>query len=159
MRLPYYSFLGFVAVGSALTSGFTIGIYLAGTAGSGSTSTRPSCKLQGVSCIPNSLSRFQRSSLFRLRMLRQVTTAALLLTMCSPVLVLEPSQQPSIQSTASFCSGPAVLCGLKQDLLTERWNLLIEWFTSDALVCCPSVTANVECRQSPYCMTYKPLQD
>ena len=29
----------------------------------------------------------------------------------SPVLVLKPSQQPSIQFTASFCCGPVVLCG------------------------------------------------
>ena len=94
------------------TSGFTIGRYLAGAAGSGSTSTRPSCKLQQFPSIPNSSSRFQRSSLFRLRLLRHATTAALLLTMCSPVLVLKPSQQPSIQFTASFCCGPVVLCGL-----------------------------------------------
>ena len=66
------------------------------------------------SSIPNSISRFQRSSLFRFRMLRHVTTAALLLTMCSPVLVLKQSQQPSIQFTASFWCGPVLLCGLNK---------------------------------------------
>ena len=66
----------------ASTSGFTIGMYLAGAAGLGSTSTRPSCNLHGFPSSPNSISRFQRSPLFRLRMLRHDTTAALLLTMC-----------------------------------------------------------------------------
>ena len=47
----------------------------------------------------------------------------------------------------------------EQDLLTKRCKLLVEWFPSNALVCCLPVTANVECRQSPCCMTYKPLQD
>ena len=61
----------------------------------------------------NSISQFQRSSSFRLRMLRHDTTA-LLLTMCSPVLVLKTSQQPSSQLTASFYCGPEVLCGLKR---------------------------------------------
>ena len=47
-------------------------------AGSVSTSTRPSLQAPRISLVfPNNLSRFQRSSLFRLRMLRQVTTAAL----------------------------------------------------------------------------------
>ena len=54
---------------------------------------------------------FQRSSLFRFRMLRHDTTAALLLTMCSPVLMLKPSEQQSSQFTASFCCDPEVLCG------------------------------------------------
>ena len=67
------------------TSGFTIGMYLASAAGSGSTSTRPSCKRQGFPSIPNNISWFQRSSLFRLRMLRHGTTAASSLTLCSPV--------------------------------------------------------------------------
>ena len=59
--------LDFVVVGPASTSGFTIGMFLA--AGLSSTSTRPSCKLQGFQSIPSSMSRFQRSSLFLLRML------------------------------------------------------------------------------------------
>ena len=91
-----------------------MGMYLASAAGFGSTSTRPSCKLHGFASIPNSVSQFQRSFLFRLRMLRHDTTAALLLTMCSPILVLKPSQQPSSQFTASFCCGPVVLCGLNR---------------------------------------------
>ena len=56
---------------------------------------------------PNSKSRFQRSSLFRLQIRRQITTVVLL-TMCSPSRVLKPSQQPSNHFTANFCSGPAV---------------------------------------------------
>ena len=99
---------------SGLHFWFTIGMHLAGAAGSGSTSTRPSCKLHEFPSIPNIISRFQRTSLFRLRMLRHFTTAALLLTMCSPVRVLKPTQQPSIQFTASFCGGGAVLCGLNK---------------------------------------------
>ena len=41
-------------------------------------------------------------------------SAAFLLTMCSPVLVLNLSQQPSSQFPASFCCGPVVLCGLSR---------------------------------------------
>ena len=48
---------------------------------------------------------------------------------------------------------------LEEDLLTERCDLLIEWFASDALMSCLTVTANVECRQCPCCMTYKPFQN
>ena len=48
---------------------------------------------------------------------------------------------------------------LEQDLLTERCDLLIEWFASDALMSCITVTANVECRQCPCCMTYQPFQN
>ena len=59
-----------------------------------------------ISKGPNNISRFQRSSLFRLRMLRHNNSSAWLLTKCSPVLV------PSSQFTASFCCGPVVLCGL-----------------------------------------------
>ena len=70
------------------------------------------------------MSRFQLSSLFRLRMLHFLVTAALSLTMCSPVRVWNPSQQPSNQFTTSFCCGPEVLCGLKSYLLAERGDLL-----------------------------------
>ena len=62
----------------------------------------------------SNMSRFQRSSLFRLRVLRHFVSAALLLTMCSPVRVLNPSQHPSNQFTASFCCGPEVFCFLKK---------------------------------------------
>ena len=46
---------------------------------------------------------------FRLRM-RHDTTAALLLTMYSPVFVLKQIEQPSRQFTTSYCCGPAVVC-------------------------------------------------
>ena len=104
--------LGFRRCGPAFTSGFTMGMCLFGAAGLGSTATRPSCKVQGFPSVPNSTTRFQRFPLFLLRMLRHDITAALLLTMCSPVLVLKRSQQPSSRFTASFCCGPEVLCGL-----------------------------------------------
>ena len=55
--------------------------------------------LQRSPSISNSISRFQRSSLFRLDMLRH-DTAALLLTMCSPALVLKHSQ-PTVQPVHS----------------------------------------------------------
>ena len=135
---------------------FTIGKYLAGATGLGSTSTRPSCRLQGFPRIPNSSSQFQRSSLFRLRMPRHVTTATASLTMCSPVLVLKPSQQPYIQFTASFLLWSSSLVWLEQDLLTERCDLLTEWFASDTLMSRLTVAANVERRHCPCCMTYKP---
>ena len=159
MRRPFSSFLVLVAVGSARTTGFTIGRHLAGAAGSGLTSTHPSCKLQGFPNIPHSSSRFQRSSLVRLRMLRHVTTAALSLTMCSPVPVLKPSQQPFIQFTASFLLRSSSLARFEQNLLTERWDPLIAWFASDELMERFTVAANVECRQCPCCMKYKPCKN
>ena len=72
----------------------------------GSTSTRPSCMLQGfrecqASCRGSSVP------------LPRVVNAALTLAMCSHARVLDPSQQPSNYFTASFCGGPEVLCGLK----------------------------------------------
>ena len=115
MRQPFSVFLVLVAVGSAGTSRFTIGRYLADAARSGATLHASVLKKEGFPSIPNGISRFQRSSsLFRLRLLRHVTTAALLLTMCSPVLVLKQSQQPSIQFTTSFYCGPVLLFGLNK---------------------------------------------
>ena len=95
MRLTFFSSRVCVTDGPASFSGFTIGMYLAGAVGLESTSTRPSCKPHKFLSIHHSISRFQRF----LRMLRHDTTAALLLTMCSSVLVLKPSQQPSFQFT------------------------------------------------------------
>ena len=45
------------------------------------------------------------------------------------------------------------LVWFEQDLCTERCILLIEWFASDTLVSCHTVTANVERRQCPWCMS------
>ena len=92
-------------------------------------------------------------------MLQHDTSAALLLSMFSPVLVLKPSQQPSSQFTASSCCGPAVLCVLKRICSPNATNLLIERFASDALVSRHTVAANMERRQCPCCMSYKPFQD
>ena len=67
----------------------------------------------GSRAPPNSRSRFQRSSWYLLRIPWHATTSVVLLTMSSQVRVLKPNQQPSNQFTASFCSDPAVLCGLE----------------------------------------------
>ena len=63
--------------------------------------------------FPTNISRFLRTSLFRLRMLRHDTAAALLHTMCSPVLVSKPNQQPSNQFMCclkNFCPPNAAIC-------------------------------------------------
>ena len=130
--------------------GFTMGMCPRHAAGLQSTSTRPSCRLQGLPSTPSRIARFQRSSLLRLRRLRHITTAAVLFTMCSPVRVLKPSQQPSNRFTTRFCSGPAVLCGLELDLLSERCNLLIEHLASDALMSCHAVTADMKASLSSH---------
>ena len=54
MRLPFFFIYGFVTVGPASTSEFTIRMYLAGAARLGSTSTRPPCKLQELPIPSNS---------------------------------------------------------------------------------------------------------
>ena len=76
-------------------------------------------------------------------------TAALLLTMCSPVLVLknEPATVHPVHN--EFLLWSSNLVWLEQDLLTERCDLLIECFAS----------ANVDGRQCPCCMTYQPFQN
>ena len=76
--------------------------------------------------------------------------------MCSPVRVLKPSHQPSNQFTASCCSGPAVLCGLKKDSLSKRCNLLFEHLALNALMSCH---ADMKRRQGPCCTPHKPFQD
>ena len=70
------------------------------------------CASKSFRASPQIMSRHQPSC-FRLRMVQHDTTAALLLTVCSPVPVLNPNQQPSDQVTTSVFCGPAVLCDWK----------------------------------------------
>ena len=51
------------------------------------------------------------------------------------------------------------LVWFEEYLLPERGDLLVEWFASDAPVRGHPVASNMECRQSPSCMSHKPLQD
>ena len=148
MRLPFSSFLVLVAVGSAGTSGFTIGRHLAGAAGSGSTSTRPSCKLQGFPSIPNSI------SLVPAFFFVSSPNAAARHHRC--IIAHDVFSRSRVETE------PATLHPVHSEFLlwlTERCDLLTEWFASDALVSCLTVTANVERRRCPCCMTYKPFQN
>ena len=147
MRLPYSSFLSFVAVGSALTSGLAIGMYLAGAAGSGSTSTRPSCKLQRRPKytqqsfkIPTFL--FVSSSKAAASHHRCIVAHDVF----SSRVESKPASVHPIHGEFLWWSRGRVW--FEQDFLTKRRNLLVEWLTSNTLVCCLPVTANVECCQS-----------
>ena len=67
-------------------------------------------KMSGRCSRANSISRFQRSSWFRFRILRHATTDALLLTMCSPVPVVEtePATVHPVHSEFLLWSGSLV---------------------------------------------------
>ena len=90
-------------------------------------------------------------------MLRDDTAAALLLTMCSPVLVwkIEPATVQPVHSV--FLQWSRGLVWLELVLFIECCNLLIEWFASDTLVSCHTV--NMERRQCPRRMSFQPFQD
>ena len=69
----------------------------------------------------------------------------------------EPATVHPVHS--EFLLWSSSLVWLEQDLPTYRFDLLIEWFAADALMSCHTVTAGVECRQCPCCMTYKKFQN
>ena len=90
-------------------------------------------------------------------MLRHDTAAALLLTTCSPVLVLSRANNRPAKSQR-VCAAVPWFEWLELDLFTECCNLLIERFPSDTLVSCHTVTAIMERRQCPCRTSYKPFQ-
>ena len=138
------------------TSGFTIGKFPPCATELGSSSTRPSCRFHGFANTPNSVSRFPRSSLFRLRILRRDTTAALMLTMCSVVLVGVETIRNNCSTNSQRVS--AVLCSLKR-ICSPSAAFCSLCLALDALVSCHTVAADVERRQRPCCMSHKPFQD
>ena len=156
MRLPYPSCLVLVTVGSAFTSGLTIGMYLAGAAGSGSTSVLQTPRISEYArqsftiptfffvSPPNAAARHHRCNVAH-----DVLSRSRVET--------KPASVHPIHS--EFLLWSCSLVWIEQDMFTERYDQLIEWFASDALVCRHTVTANVERRQSPCCVTYKPFQD
>ena len=131
----------FVPVGSAGISGFTIGRYLAGATGLGSTSTRPSCRLQafhGSSVLLCFVSEY-------CGMPHRCTVAHDVFSRSR--VENEPATVHPVHN--EFLLWSSNLVWLEQDLLTERCDLLIECFAS----------ANVDGRQCPCCMTYQPFQN
>ena len=81
-----------------------------------------------------------------------------MLTVRSPVRVeTEPATVQQVHSEVLLWSRGLVW--LEQDLFTECCNLLIEWFASDTLVSCHTITANMKRRRRPCRMSYNPFQD
>ena len=128
-----------------------------GAAGMGSTSTRPSCKLQGFPSIPNSISRFHFFVSPPNAAARHHCRIVARDVFSRSHAEAEPATVHPVHSQFLLLSRGLVW--LEQDLLTERCDLLIEWFASDALMSCLTVTANIERRQCTCCVSHKPFQD
>ena len=82
------------------------------------------------------------------------------------IVAHDVSHRPCVETesvTVQPFHGEFLLCSrrlvwLELYLLTECCNLLIDWFAADTLVSRHTVTANMERRQCPCCMSYKPFQ-
>ena len=130
--------LGFRRCGPAFTSGFTMGMYLFGAAGLGSTATRPSCKAPGISeCSKqhNTVPAFPLVSSPYAAARRHCCVNAHDV-FSRPRVETEPATVQPVHS--EFLLWPRSLVWLEEYLFTER---------------------GMERRQCSSCMSYKPFQD
>ena len=115
----------------------------------------PVCRLSQFEMMHAFFTLSGRGSVFRLRMLQDVVFVAHDV-FARPRVESEPATVQPVHTRLLLSSRGLVW--LEEYLLTERGILLLEWCASGALVRCHPAASNVERRQSPCCMPYKPLR-
>ena len=143
MRLPFSSFRVLVAVGSAGPSGFTIGRYLG------------RCSRVGIDFHASVLQTLRISEYSQ----QHFTVPAIFVSSQNAaarhhrcIVAHDVSSRSRVETEpatvhpvhSEFLLWSNSLVWFEQDLHTECCDLLIEWFASDALMSCLTVTANVE---------------